>query len=122
MEKTAFQYLMSDRGQIQEMSPKCHLELAGVGIEYNWGKAKMHFPRRTDHVAKHLHANIHKAMSIDVLTLLRVHRYARKAKSYRFAYSTTEGAMTRVSIENQMAIRRSHRSSVDADWKFINES
>lgn len=34
-EKTAFQWMMLKRGHIPEMSPKCHPEVAGVGIEYS---------------------------------------------------------------------------------------
>ena len=69
---------------IPEMSPKCHPELAGVGIEYSWGKAKMYFRRHTDHIGRHQHANIEKAMSPVVLTLARVRKFARKARAYRF--------------------------------------
>jgi len=57
MEKTAFHYMMLERGHIPEMSPQCHPELAGVGIEYSWGKSKQHFRRHTDHVGKNLHTN-----------------------------------------------------------------
>ena len=81
----SFQELMVSHGHLAEMSPKCHLELAGVGVEYSWGKAKMHFRRHTDHISRHLHANIEAAMASDVLTLLRVRRYARKARAYRRA-------------------------------------
>ena len=104
------------------MSPKCHPELAGVGVEYSWGKAKMYFRRHTDHVARNLHKNIEVAMSSDVLTLLRVRRYARKARSYRIAYTNHKCAMSRAQIEQQVANRRSHRDALDIDWKFITES
>ena len=36
-EKTAFQWIMLEKGHIPEMSPKCHPEVAGVGIEYTHG-------------------------------------------------------------------------------------
>ena len=85
----------------------------------------MHFRRHTDHVGKHLHKNIIKSMSImiKVLTLLRVRQYARKARAYRKAYeSNGEGAMGKDDIEKQIKISRRHRSALDIDWKFINES
>jgi hypothetical protein len=113
---------MISRGQIPEMSPKCHPELAGVGIEYSWGKSKMHFRRHTDHVARHLHANIEKSMSLEVLTVLRVRRFARKARSYRESYATSEVAMSRVDIEKIVTSRKCHRSAMDVDWKFLKDS
>ena len=36
------------RGHILQMSPKCHPELAGHGIEYAWGAAKLRFRRDND--------------------------------------------------------------------------
>jgi hypothetical protein len=121
-ERTAFQDYMFSRGQLAEMSPKCHPELAGVGIEYAWGKSKMHFRRHTDHVARHLHSNIEKSMSLEVLPLLRIRRFARKARSYREAYSGSLVAMSRTDIEKQVSSRKRHRSSMDIDWKFIKDT
>ena len=101
------------------MSPKCHPELAGVGVEYSLGKSKMHFRRHSDHVGKHLHKNIIESMSIEVLTLLRVRRYARKARAYRRAYELNgEGTMGKDDIEKQIKISRRHRSALDIDWKL----
>ena len=121
-EQTAFQELLLSRGHVPEMSPKCHPEVAGVGVEYSWGKSKMHFRRHTDHVARHLHANIVASMSAEVLTLTRVRRYARKARAYRRAYSTSSTAMSRRSIEKQVKLYKRHRSALDIDWSFIKNS
>ena len=121
-ELTAFQELMVSHGHLAEMSPKCHPELAGVGVEYSWGKSKMHFRRHTDHVARHLHENIQDSMDVSVLTLLRVRRYARKARTYRRAYETSETAMSKRDIENMVKTFKRHRSALDFDWKFIKDS
>ena len=118
-EQTAFHELLISRGHVPEMSPKCHPEVAGVEVEYSWGKSKMHFRRHTDHVARHLHDNIVASMSPEVLTLTRVRRYARKARAYRRAYSTSSTAMSRRSIEKQVKLYKRHRSALDIDWKFI---
>ena len=60
----------------------------------------MHFRRHSDHVGKHLHKNVIESMSIKVLTLLRVRRYARKARAYRRAYELNdEGAIGKDDIE-----------------------
>merc|ERR1711924_191448 len=56
---TALQELVESRGHILRMSVKAHPELAGVGIEYSWGKSKQMFRRvENDRVASHLRRNI----------------------------------------------------------------
>ncbi|CAB1112955.1 unnamed protein product [Ectocarpus sp. CCAP 1310/34] len=58
-ERTALQHLVESRGHILLSSPKCHPEVAGVGIEYSWGFSKQKFRRKiNDEVPKHLHDNI----------------------------------------------------------------
>ena len=80
------------RGHILIMSPKGHLELAGMGIEYSWGKAKREFRQRNDLQPKNLHVNICNALSTaDVLPLDRVRRFARKTRQYKRAYSMLHG-------------------------------
>ena len=113
---------MVSHGHLAEMSPKCHPELAGVGVEYSWGKSKMQFRRHTDHVAHHLHENIQDSMDVSVLTLLRVRRYARKARTYRRAYETSETAISKRDIEKMVKTFKRHRSALDFDWKFIKDS
>ena len=121
-ELTAFQELMVSHGHLAEMSRKCHPELAGMGVEYSWGKSKMHFRRHTDHVAKHLHANIKESMAPNISTLLRVRRYARKARSYRRAYETSITAMPKVNIEKIVKMHKCHRVADDFDFAFTNHS
>lgn len=109
---------MYEYGHLAEMSPKCHPELAGCGIEYSWGKAKMHFRRSTDHVAKHLHDNILKSISEEVLQIDRIRRYARKARSYRRACKAGKSD-SHENMEKQLKIYRSHGSAMDIDWVWI---
>ena len=45
-ETGALQSLVEARGHILVMSPKGHCELAGQGIEYDWGKMKQNFRRK----------------------------------------------------------------------------
>jgi hypothetical protein len=115
-ERTAFQLMLIDRGHIPEMSPKCHPEIAGVGIEYSWGKQKMHFRRHTDHVGAHLHKNIIESM--EQCGLVRVRKYARKSREYRRAYKGN-GEMDHAVIEKFVKTRKSHRGADAQDWAFI---
>jgi len=42
-EKTQLQYILGELGALLRLSPKCHPEVAGIGIEYAWGYAKLIF-------------------------------------------------------------------------------
>lgn len=115
-EKTAFQDMLLKRGHIPEMSPKCHPEVAGVGVEYCWGKAKQHFRRHTDHIGKHLHENIVYCLSKEVQPLRRVRKYARKARAYRRAYEGNT-QMDKEDIEKHVKRQKSHRGfHLDFAW------
>ena len=72
--------------------------------------------------ARHLHENIQDSMDVSVLTLLRVRRYARKARTYRRAYETSETAMSKRDIEKMVKTFKRHRSALGFDWKFIKDS
>ena len=65
--------LVEARGHILVMSPKGHCELAGQGIEYDWGKMKQNFRRKNKY--KNFHGLIQDSMS--------TRKFARKARAYR---------------------------------------
>ncbi|CAM9599800.1 unnamed protein product, partial [Pylaiella littoralis] len=87
-EKTALKHIVESRGHVLLMSPKCHPEVAGVGIEYSWGFSKQKFRRKhNDENPKNLHANIEKSMCTEeYLTIGRVRRFARRTRDYCRAY------------------------------------
>ena len=64
-EPSLLEDLFRKHGHILTMSPKGHPELAGVGVEYCWGKAKMHFRR---HKKERIGANIKIVHTILVYT------------------------------------------------------
>ena len=97
--------------------PKCHPELAGLGIEYSWGKAKQFFRRHTDHVAKHLRDNIKEAMGPRQLPLARARKYARKTRSYRRAYAGQK-EMAHEDIEKHVK-KQSHLGADRLDWAWL---
>ena len=123
-EKTALQLYVESRGHILRMCVKGHPELAGVGIEYSWGQAKLVFRReQNDRVSGHLHRNIVLSFSRDEkrLPVARVRKYARKSRAYRRAYR--DGVSNSLAdVEKLVATRKAHRSALDFDWKFICET
>ena len=122
-EKTALQELVESRGHILRMCVKGHPELAGVGIEYSWGKAKQKFRRETnDRIAAHLHANIVACFSRleNFLPPSRVRKFARRSRAYRRAYK--EGKPnSHADVEKLVKCYKSHRSADVFDKKFCHE-
>lgn len=135
-EKSALQHLVESRGHILLMSPKCHPEIAGVGIEYSWGKSKLEFRRNiNDEIVKNLRENMLKALSTDkILTLGRVRRFARRTRDYRRTYARLASAGTDMAdlkrkyggaegfrlIEKMAKGCKTHRNIVDMEVTFIN--
>lgn len=134
-EKSALQHLVESRGHILIMSPKCHPELAGVGIEYSWGKAKLEFRRKiNDENPKKLEENMLKALSTEmILTLKRIRRFARRTRDYRRTYALLGGVESDIDelkrkhgaegyrlIEKMVATCKAHRNIVDMEVNFLN--
>jgi hypothetical protein len=70
------------------LTPKCHPKIAGRGIEYAWGYAKLHFRRGINNaVASHLEENVKAALSCEVLTINQIRKFAQKARDYKLTYS-----------------------------------
>jgi hypothetical protein len=84
------------------MTPKCHPEFAGIGIEYNWGYAKLTYQKKINNgITAHLEENVKKALSTeDVLTINRTRKFARKARDYKLTYyfliQMTDSAMVKI--------------------------
>jgi hypothetical protein len=120
-EKTALQEYVESRGHILRMCVKGHPELAGVGIEYSWGKAKQKFRRDVnDRKPGHLHRNIVKCFSRDArfLPVSRIRKFARKTRAYRRAYR--EGKSNSLaSLEKLVKQYKQHRSAEVFDKKFV---
>ena len=86
-EKGALQDLVESRGHILILSPKCHPELAGCGIEYSWGKSKQHFRRQAnDTIAANPHSNILDSIQSSVLPIERIWKFERRSRDYRRMY------------------------------------
>ncbi|CAN0262157.1 unnamed protein product [Ectocarpus sp. 12 AP-2014] len=130
-EKSALQHLLEGRSHVLTMLPKCHPELAGVGIEYAWGKAKLEFRRKLyDENPKKLEENMLKALSTEtILTLTRICRFARRTRDNRRTYALLGSVQTNLEelkrkhdgaegfrlIEKMVASCKAHRNIVDME-------
>ena len=132
-EKTALEEVVESRGHILRMCVKGHLELAGVGVEYAWGRSKQVYRRHiNDRVASHLHTNIVKSFSrrplkrevgmpeLVPLSMGYIRKSGRKTRCFRSGYR--DGAGTgHADIEKHIKERRAHRNIIDSEYKFCTE-
>ena len=118
-ETTALQAMVESRGHILVMSPKGHCELAGDGIEYDWGRMKQNFRRKNKYT--NFHELILSSMGRASLPLATSRKFARKARAYRRAYRHgTDNEHT--SIEKMIKTFKAHRNAKDFATKFIREA
>ena len=110
------------------MSPKGHCELAGSGIEYDWGKMKMWFRRHNRLKCNEFNDLILQSMSREAHAVRPSHcrvstsrKFARKARAYRRAYR--EGVDNAfASIESMIKTFKTHHNAIDFAFKFITQA
>ena len=69
------------------MTPKCHPEISGYGIEYCWGYSKLRFCKEfNDTVAANLERNVRNALNINVITKSQSDKFVQKAIDYKITY------------------------------------
>ena len=140
-EKTALQSLGEELGVVVDRSPKFHAELAGEGIEYCWGFAKLRY-RQIPYQKKRGRKNFIElvvkvtANNDEFFNQRRVESFARRARSYMCAYyclsqqqqqvqeSTNEHSPQHQQawfqdIERLMKSFKTHRSALDFDKAFL---
>ena len=71
-------------GILLRLTPKCHPEISGRGIEYAWGYSKLSFwIEFNDSVIRNLKSNVVQSLSTDVSTVDRARKFARKPREYK---------------------------------------
>jgi hypothetical protein len=119
--------LIRERGHLVLISPKCHPELAGSGIEYCWGFAKRFFRKQNavSGATACTSANlIERALaSLQEVKLAHVLAFSRRTRRYRFAYMegarVGDGTMEYVDIEKMVKLHKCHRCIDDQECQFL---
>ena len=138
-EETLLQYHGRLLGVIVDRTPKCHPEIAGEGIEYSWGAAKL-FYRRLRIIEKRTKDKFRKSVksSTDrntILTVGRQRKFSKRARQYMLAYqaievqknkhllSKTDGEikMSHMLLEKVVKVFKTHRNAADTDTKWIGD-
>jgi hypothetical protein len=114
-------------GAFIRLTPKCHPEIAGRGIEYAWGYSKLRYRRDiNDGVAAHIKENVKKALSRELITVNRIRKFARKARDYKLTYAylsamakSDDASAAKERIEHITKLFKQHRLALDANYAFI---
>ena len=135
-EKSQMAFVLEDKLHVMlRMTPKCHPEIAGQGIEYAWGYAKLRFRQHfNDRTAANLDNNVRNTLSLNVLTREHIKKFICKVRDYKLTYlflleSTNavtgerkNGELSSHShdkIEFIIKLFKQHRSALDSDYAFI---
>jgi len=116
--RSMLQILVEGRGHILELSPKFHAELAGQGIEYDFGRCKWWFRAHNTHSTAGLRAKSAASFG-DVVTLAHTRKFARRARDYERAYRRGYKGLT---VEAAIKLYKCHRSALDTDRAFVAEA
>jgi hypothetical protein len=130
-EKTSLQKLGESLGVMIEYTPKYHAELAGEGVEYDWGCGKQRY-RRQPLARKRTLANfkslVKECFGRDYLTKSIVRKTARRARAYICAHHWLDngadglpdtGEISLAKIEQLSKQMRTHRCAFDFDKGYI---
>ena len=144
-EESLLQMKVRKLGAVCIHSPKYHCEMAGEGIEYSWGNAKMKY-RRIKASSKRSNAQflsqVRQCLSTEYLDKTRVRKNSRRARDYMCAYfllSVSDGkdctesievdvgelkpcAISAQKIEQMKQKVRCHRAAIDFDTSFCRVS
>ena len=90
-QKTMLQYYCEKLGILSDRTPVAHCEIAGEGIEFNWGCAKLTYrgkPIGLKQNKNKFHTLVESVLSNKVLTISICRANARRARQYMLAYMT----------------------------------
>ena len=105
-------------GHICLFCAKGHPEIAGLGIEYDWGVLKKLFRKINDQVARNMQKHLDTAL--DAITLTIARKTARRARLYMRAYKTGK-AHSHDLIEKFVKIHKCHRNILDQETKYLDK-
>jgi hypothetical protein len=133
-QETILQFYAKQLGVMIDRTPKCHPEVAGEGIEYNWGASKGWYRKQSlkqKRTTAEFRKLVERSISVEVLGLSTVRKCAAKARRYILAYYQLavyeEGEMEMESVNMGLIERvtgtyyRRHRDVHNNEGKFIND-
>ena len=133
-EEGMMQHIAKEIGVVVLLTPKCHAELAGEGVEYLWACAKGAYRNLTLRQKKgkdNFKTSVRHCLSEEVITKVRIRKFARRARQYLMAYhaidthqvdeQTQSDCRTHgpVALTKLIVQFKTHRCAFDFDYKYI---
>ena len=115
-ENGAMEDLIQFYRNIVLFTSKGNPEIAGAGIEYDWGVSKKVFRRTTNHVAKDCERDVRLLLSR--VTFQVAKNTAGKSRSYMRAYKDDAGG-SHLLVEKFVKIHKCHRNILDQDTEYL---
>ena len=116
------------------LTPKCHAELAGEGVEYVWACAKGAYRNMSLQQKRgkdFFKASVRHCLSKEVITTVRIRKFARRARQYMMAYHAIDTKQVDeqtyhdcvkhgpVALTKLIGEFKTHRCVFDFDYKFV---
>ena len=93
-EEGMLQFIAKKIGVTEILTPKCHAELAGEGIEYMWALTKGAYRNLTLAEKKgkeNFLVSVRSCLAAKIVTLPRIRRFGRRAHQYLVSYHCLDG-------------------------------
>ena len=126
-EKTMLQFIGEKLGCIIDRTPKCHPEMAGDGIEYEWAMAKLWYRRQKMERKKgkdKFHALVEECFGRDILSIERSRKFSSRARQYMVSYYMLEKdgkSTTPMDVTNYKKLRKSNTDVLKEDYGYMSE-
>ena len=133
-EEGMMQHIAKNIGVTVLLTPKCHAELAGEGVEYLWACAKGAYRNMSLREKKgkdNFKASVCHCLSEEVITKVRIRKFARRARQYLMAYHAIDTQQVDqqtlidcatygpVALTKLIIQFKTHRCAFDFDYKFV---
>jgi hypothetical protein len=134
-EEGMLEHVAKTLGATVMLTPKCHAEIAGEGVEYMWACAKntyRNLPLKEKKGKEQFNKSVrHSCLSDKVVTVERVRKFARRARQYLLAYHAIDSGNVDkntqedcakygpVALEKLVSDFKTHRCALDFAYRFI---
>ncbi|KAI2513790.1 hypothetical protein MHU86_573 [Fragilaria crotonensis] len=133
-EEGMMEHIGAELGVEVMLTPKCHAEIAGEGVEYMWACSKgayRNLALKEKKGKENFIAGVRHCLSAKVISVERIRKFARRARQYLIAYHAIDSGQVGaeiqqdcskygpVGLEKLLAKFRTHRCAMDFDFKFV---
>ena len=115
-QKTLLQHHCEQLGVLSDRSPVAHCDIAGKGIEFNWGFSKMNYRSKPIEMKRNktkFHELVMSVLGKDILTMAVCRANAHRARQYMLAYMTLAKTANVQSYPNEQSTTNEQSPQTD---------